>query len=82
MIKWDIKRGRVQRTTHGTTRAYLYYYVIQRDTRHYEAGRYWLNREVAYTKNGEAIRFSTIGQARAYCEAKDREAVIIEAVTA
>ena len=82
MIKWNVKRGRAQRTTQGTTRACFYYYIVQRNPRHYEAGRYAFGREVPYTKDGEALRFETSAGARAYCEAKDRDAVIIEAVTA
>ena len=82
MIKWNIKRGRVQRTTHGTTRAHLYYWVRHEGAYAFTCGFYGYGQEITHTKNGAPLVFSTIGQARAYCEAKDREAVIIEAVTA
>ena len=61
-----------QRTSEGEARAHAYYYVYRVAQSSWVAGRYWFNKEVNYR-----IKFKSAKQARAYCEAKDREAVII-----
>jgi hypothetical protein len=63
-----------QSTKHGTARAHSYYYVWETKEGKWIAGRYWFSREIDF---GRKV-FSSAEKARAYCEAKDREAVIIE----
>ena len=72
-MKWDISHGGFQRSTHGTTKAYPYYYVARVGHGSYLAGRYWFNHEVDYGR----ITFTTPNQARKYCEQKDRDAVVL-----
>lgn len=75
-------RGRIQITPKGTARVAWYYYVVREGAYRYRAGRYTFGREVDYTQNGAPYIFPTARQARAYCEAQDIKAVIIEEVTA
>jgi hypothetical protein len=77
-MKWGTRIGKIQITVKGTPRAHWYYYIRREGAHDWRAGRYWLNHEVDY----QGKSFRTSAQARAYCEAKDREAVIIEAVEA
>jgi hypothetical protein len=77
-MKWGTRIGRIQITIKGTPRAHWYYYVRREGAHSWKAGRYWLGGEVDYRDKV----FSTSAQARAYCEAKDREAVIIEEIRA
>jgi len=80
-MEWTTGNGRVQITPKGTARAAWYYYVVREGAYRYRAGRYMFGREVDYTQLGTPYIFPTAKQARAYCEAKDASAVIIEAVT-
>jgi hypothetical protein len=77
-MKWGTRIGRIQITIKGTPRAHWYYYIRREGAHDWRAGRYWFGREVDY----QGKSFRTSAQARAYCEAKDSEAVIIEAVEA
>jgi hypothetical protein len=77
-MKWGTRIGRIQKSIDGTARAHLYYWIRRDDAHNWKAGRYWFNQEVEY--QGKVFR--TPAQARAYCERMDREAIIIEAVTA
>jgi hypothetical protein len=77
-MKWGTRIGKIQITVKGTPRAHWYYYIRREGAHDWRAGRYWLNHEVDY----QGKSFRTSAQARAYCEAKDREAVIIEEVKA
>jgi hypothetical protein len=81
-LEWTPIRGRIQITSKGTPRAAWYYYVVREGAYRYRAGRYTFNREIDYVSNGSPFIFPTAKQARAFCEAKDATAVIIEAVTA
>jgi len=78
-MKWNNQENDAvyQRTIEGE-RAHKYYYIWEIKGGKWIAGRYWFSREVDY----QGKSFRTSAQARAYCEAKDREAVIIEAVEA
>jgi len=77
-MKWGTRIGKIQITVKGTPRAHWYYYIRREGAHDWRAGRYWFGGEVDY----QGKSFRTSAQARAYCEAKDREAVIIEAVEA
>jgi hypothetical protein len=68
----------IQRTKYGSSRAHKYYYIWEKEEGKWTAGRNWFNREIDY----QGLTFRTSAEARAYCEKKDREAVIIEEVTA
>jgi hypothetical protein len=85
-MKWNIKRGRIYRTQEGTTRAHLYYWVRHEGVNHFEAGYYGFGREITYLDTyrelGRPRRFSTVGEAKRFCEAKDRETILIEEVIA
>lgn len=67
----------IQRTKYGAARAHKYYYVWEKEEGKWTAGRHWFNREIDYR-----LTFPTSAAARAYCEKKDREAVIIEGINA
>lgn len=79
-MEWTLGNGRVQITRKDTARAAWYYYVVREGAYRYRAGRYTFGQEIDYTQNGLPYIFPTAKQARAYCEAKDAAAVIIEAV--
>jgi hypothetical protein len=79
---WNIKRGRVYISKQGTAKAHLYYWVRHQGVGHFEAGYYGYGKEITFLDRGEPRRFKTIGEAKAYCERKDNEAIIITAVTA
>lgn len=66
-----------QRTVKGE-RAHEYYYIWQIKGGKWIAGRYTFGREYDY----RGKTFPNSAKARAYCEKKDREAVIIEAINA
>ena len=68
---------RVKITIKGTARAHWYYYTVREGAYRYRAGFYGYGREIDYTQNGTPYIFPTAKQARAYCEAKDADAVII-----
>lgn len=77
-MKWGTRIGRIQITIKGTPRAHLYYYIRHEGAHQWKAGRYWFGQEVDFRD----ITFRTSAAARAYCEKKDREAIIIEEVRA
>lgn len=77
-MKWNSKIGKIYTTQRGTTRAHLYYYIRHEGAHTFKAGRFWFNREVDYERES----FTTLATAKRYCEMKDREAVIIEEVSA
>ena len=76
-LNWGTRIGKMQITVKGTARAHWYYWIRREGPRDWRAGYYGFGMEVPYR-----LTFATSGQARAYCEAKDSEAVIIEEVTA
>lgn len=82
MLNWTLGNGKVQITQKGTARACWYYYTVREGAYRYRAGRYTFGREIDYTQNGAPYIFPTAKQARAYCEAQDAKAVIIEGITA
>ena len=68
---------RVKITVKGTARAHWYLYVVREGAYRYHAGR-WINgQEVDYNQNGVPYIFPTAKQARAYCEKRDAEAVVL-----
>ena len=75
---WGTRHGRMQITVKGTPRAHWYYWIRQEGAHDWRAGYYGFGMEIPYRDKS----FKTSAQARAYCEARDRDAVIIEAVTA
>ena len=77
-MQWGTRIGKIQITVKGTPRAHWYYYIRREGAHDWRAGRYWFGSEVDY----QGKSFRTSAQARAYCEQKDREAVIIEEVRA
>lgn len=79
-MKWNIKRGRIYTSKQGEARAHLYYFIKHEGARHFEAGYYGFGREVTFTDRGAPRRFLTIGEAKKFCENKDKHAVIIEAI--
>jgi hypothetical protein len=81
-MEWNIKRGRIYLSKQGTTRAYLYYFVRHEGVKNFTAGYYTLGRDVTILDRGLPRVFSTVGEAKAYCEKKDRETLIIEGIPA
>lgn len=78
-MKWNNQENNaVYQRTIGGERAHKYYYIWEIKGGKWIAGRYWFSREIDYGR----ITFPDSATARAYCEKKDREAVIIEGVTA
>lgn len=81
-MKWLSKRGRIYRTQEGTTRAHLYYWIRHEGVKHFEAGYYGFGKEITFLDThynlGKARRFSTVGEAKRFCEKRDNEAVVIE----
>ena len=67
-----------QRTKYKSARAHKYYYIWQIKGGKWIAGRFTFGREYDY----RGKTFPDSATARAYCEKVDREAVIIEEVTA
>jgi hypothetical protein len=76
-MKWYVKRGRMYKSVNGTARAHLYYWVRHNGVRSFSAGYYGYGREIEFMPH-----FSTVQQAKAYCEKTDANAFIIEEVTA
>lgn len=83
-MKWNPKvipdyRGIVQTSKEGTSRAYSYYYIKRGGGYYltYTVGRYTFGREIDYRET-----FSTLKEARAYCEEIDRDTLVIEEVKA
>jgi hypothetical protein len=74
-MKWN-NEGKIHQRTIEGERAHKYYYIWEIQEGEWIAGRYWFSREIDYR-----LQFDTAEKARAYCEKKDREAVIIESVT-
>jgi hypothetical protein len=80
-MKWNLEGKKWQQTRRGTTRAHAYYFI----TKHgagadkWQAGYYGYGQQVIMNSAG---LFDTAQQARAYCEKIDREAVVIEEVSA
>ena len=74
-MKWGTRIGKIQITIKGTPRAHWYYYIRKEGANYWKAGRYWFGQEIDFHDK----TFRTSAQARAYCEKKDREAVIITA---
>ena len=77
-MKWGTRIGRIQITVKGTPRAHWYYYIRREGAHDWRVGRYTFGQEIDFRDKS----FKTSAQARAYCEKIDREAVIIEGVTA
>ena len=75
---WGTRNWRMQITVNGTPRSHWYYCIRQEGAHDWRAGYYGFGMEIPYRDKS----FKTSAQARAYCEARDRDAVIIEAVTA
>ena len=80
-MKWNKQGAQFQSSRKGTSRAHEYYFVttIGAGGAGWLAGFKGYGRQVIMTSAGA---FKTAGEARAYCEIKDREAVIIEEVSA
>jgi len=76
-MKWGTRIGRIQITIKGTPRAHWYYWIKREGAHNWKAGYYGFGAEISYRET-----FTTSAKARAYCEAKDREAVIIEEIRA
>lgn len=78
-MKWQgIENNCVGQRTIGGERAHKYYYVWEIKGGRWIAGRFTFGREYDY----RGKTFPDSATARAYCEKVDREAVIIEEVTA
>lgn len=80
-MKWNKQGAKWQETRRGTTRAHAYYFITKHGTGadKWAVGFYGFGRQIVMNSAG---LFDTAQEARAYCEAKDREAVIIEEVSA
>jgi hypothetical protein len=78
-MKWQgIENDCVYQRTISGERAVKYYYVYEIKRGEWKAGRFAYGREYDYTRK----TFTDSRKARAYCQRKDKEAIIIEAVTA
>ena len=80
-MKWNTQGEKWQQSKKGTARAHLYYFITKHGTGDgkWQAGYYGFGRQIEMKSAGT---FDTAQEARAYCEKIDREAVIIESVTA
>jgi hypothetical protein len=76
-LNWGTRIGKMQITVKGTARAHWYYWIKREGAHDWRAGYYGFNMEVPYR-----LTFATSAQARAYCERKDSEALVIEEVRA
>jgi hypothetical protein len=76
-MKWNKQGAKWQETRRGTTRAHAYYFITKHSTGadKWAVGFYGFGKQIIMNSAG---LFDTAQEARAYCEAKDREAVIIE----
>ena len=81
-MEWGIKRGRIYATKRGTARVHAHYWVRHNGVKNFTAGYEGFGIMVTFTDGGKDRIFSTVGEAKAYCEKKDREAVLIEEVIA
>ena len=78
-MKWNGQENNaVRQRTIGGERAHQYYYIWEIKGGRWIAGRFTFGREYDY----RGKTFSSSAKARAYCEKIDREAVIIEGITA
>lgn len=75
-MKWQ-DEAIFQRTSYKSAKAHKYYYVFEAKEGEWKAGRFWFSREIDYR-----LTFKTAQEARAYCEKKDEETLIIEEVRA
>lgn len=75
-MNWN-NEGKVYQRSIGGERAHKYYYIWEGKGGKWIAGRYWFSREIDYR-----LTFPTAERARAYCEKKDRETIVIEGITA
>lgn len=80
-MKWNTQGKKWQTSRKGTARAHEYYFITTHGTGNgeWQAGYWGFNKLVEMKSAGT---FKTAEQAREYCEKIDREAVIIEAVSA
>jgi len=80
-MKWNTQGAKWQTTRKGTTKAHAYYFITKHGTGadKWQAGFYGYGKQIIMTSAG---LFDTAGEARAYCEARDREAVVIEEIRA
>ena len=77
-MKWQNKvTEHYQQTEPNTTRAHIHYYIYKVSAGEWRAGRNWFNRDVDFR-----LRFSSAKVARDYIAHYDRDAVIIEGVSA
>ena len=78
-MKWNNNSGKFQTSRKGTARAHLYYFVTQHGTGSQEwcVGYYGFEEQIVMHSAGT---FTTAQEARAYCEKKDAEAIIITAM--
>lgn len=67
-MEWTSGDGQVSITPKGTPRAVEYYYTVREGAYRYRAGRFIFGEKVYFTKNGSPRTWSTLEQARAYCE--------------
>ena len=77
-MKWTTSvREPYQQTQENTSRAHLYYYIYKAENRLWRGGRWAFNREIEFR-----LEFSSAQVARDFLEIYDRDALVIEAVTA
>ena len=69
-------------TKRGTARVHAQYWVRHNGVSNFTAGYEGFGMSVTFTDRGNDRIFSTVGEAKAYCEKKDSEAVLIEEVIA
>lgn len=81
-MKWGNKIGRIYATKRGTARIHAQYWVKHNGVNNFTAGYEGFGMLVTFTQGGKDRIFSTVGEAKAYCEKKDNEAVLIEEVVA
>jgi hypothetical protein len=80
-MKWNTQGKKWQESRKGTARAHSYYFITQHGTGNdsWQVGYFGYGKQVVMHSAGT---FKTAKEAREYCEKIDREAVIIEAITA
>lgn len=80
-MKWNTQGAKWQESRKGTARAHLYYFITTHGTGNgeWQVGYYGFGKQIEMKSAGT---FKTAEEARAYCEKIDREAVVLEAVTA
>ena len=80
-MKWNKQGVQFQASRRGTSKAHEYYFVTTIGA----GGAGWLTGYRGYGRQivmQSAGTFKTAQEARAYCEKADKEATIIEAITA